>query len=174
VLLDRELPFVDANRAYLELTASQLDQLIGRGMFDLFPNEPGQPNNESARVLRESFERVLRTGKQDVIAYITYRVAKVQGGELEDRVWSATHTPLLDATERSLSSSSTRWTSRNFSAGQMLEYMQSAESVRAQAGVLDRAQQIAESNRALDSQIADLRNLFDQAPWFFWRARASA
>jgi PAS domain-containing protein len=58
VLLDRELRIVDANRAYLELTASQLDQLIGRDMFDLFPNEPGQPNNESARVLRESFERV--------------------------------------------------------------------------------------------------------------------
>jgi PAS domain S-box-containing protein len=166
VLLDRELRFVDANRAYLELTASRLEQLIGRAMFDLFPNDPGQPNNESARVLRESFERVLRTGKQDALAYITYRVAKVEGGELEDRVWSATHTPLLDAAGEVAFILQHTVDVTGLQPGQMLEYMQSPESVRAQAGVLDRAQQIAESNRALDSQIADLRNVFDQAPGF--------
>lgn len=65
--------------------------------------------------------------------------------------------------ERSRSSSSTRSMPRACS-GQILEYMQSPESVRAQAAVLDRAQQIAEGNRALDSQIADLRSVFDQAP----------
>lgn len=52
VLLDRQLRFVDANRAYFELTASRLDQQIGRGMFELFPNEPRQANNKSARLLR--------------------------------------------------------------------------------------------------------------------------
>jgi len=166
VLLDRELRFVDANRAYLALTASRLDQMIGRGLFELFPNDPGQPNNESARLLRESFQRVLRTRKQDVLAHITYRVAKVQGGELEERVWSATHTPLLDAAGEVSFILQHTVDVTGLQPGQNLEFMQSAESVRAQAGVLDRAQQIAESNRALGSQIADLRNVFDQAPGF--------
>lgn len=166
VLLDRELRFVDANRAYLELVASRLDLLIGRGMFELFPHDPGEPNNESARLLRESFERVLRTRQQDVIAYIPYRVARVQGGELEDRVWSATHVPLLDADGAVQFILQHTVDVTELQPEKILEYMQSPESVRAQAGVLDRAQRVAESNRVLDSQIADLRNVFDQAPGF--------
>src|SRR5262245_1128411 len=97
MLLDRELRFVDANRAYLDLTATSLERLIGRGMFELFPHDPEQPNNANARLLRESFERVLRTRQRDVIPYLAYRVARDPGGELVDRVWSATHTPLLGA-----------------------------------------------------------------------------
>jgi hypothetical protein len=61
VLLDRQLRFVDANRAYLKLRAKRLD-----------PRDPVD-NNESARLLRRSFERVLHNGEQDVIAFIRYR-----------------------------------------------------------------------------------------------------
>ena len=166
MLLDRELRFVDANRAYLELTATRLDQLLGRGMFDQFPHDPGDPNNESARLLRESFERVLRTRQRDVIPYLAYRVARVPGGELIDRVWSATHTPLLGADgEVELILQHTVDVS-GLQPDRMLEFMHSPESMQTQAGVLDRAQRIAESNRALDNQIADLRNVFDQAPGF--------
>jgi PAS domain S-box-containing protein len=166
MLLDRELRYVDANHAYLELTASNREQLIGRCIFDLFPHDPADPNNTNARLLRDSFERVLRTRQQDVIAYISYRVAKVPDGELEDRVWSATNTPLLgpDGEVELILQHTVDVT--DLQEVRTLESMQSPESVQAQAGVLDRAQRTEASKRALDSEIADLRNVFDQAPGF--------
>jgi hypothetical protein len=44
----------------------------------------------------------------------------------------------------------------------ILEYMQSEESARAPASVLDRAQRITEGDRVFDKQIADLRIVFHQ------------
>src|SRR5262245_17862330 len=82
MLLDRELRYVEANAAYLELVAATRDTLLGRCIFDLFPHDPGDSNNTSARLLRASLEQVLRTREPDVIPYIPYRVAKVPGGAL--------------------------------------------------------------------------------------------
>lgn len=166
MLLDRELRFVDFNRAYLDLTALRREQAIGRCIFDLFPHDPDDPNNASARLLRESFERVLRTRERDVIPYLAYRVARVPGGELVDRVWSATHTPLLGADGEVELILQHTVDVTGLQPDRMLEFMHSPESMQTQAGVLDRAQRMAESNRALDNQIADLRNVFDQAPGF--------
>ena len=97
MLLDRDFRYVAANAAYLEVTGSRLGDLLGRPLFDVFPNDPGNPDNESARLLRASFERVLKTGEADVIALIPYRVSRTgdQPGA-EFRYWSATHIPILD------------------------------------------------------------------------------
>jgi len=77
------------------VTASRLEDLLGRHVFDAFPNDPG---NLPVRMLRESFERVLREGKPDTLALIPYQVARhtPEGVVMEERYWSATHTPLFD------------------------------------------------------------------------------
>src|SRR5689334_12518979 len=97
MVLDRDLRYVAANAAYLRATARSLDDLLGRGLFELFPHDPDNPANESARLLRASLERVLRTGRADVIAFIPYRIERTVDGvpTFEERFWSATHTPLL-------------------------------------------------------------------------------
>src|SRR4051794_26999359 len=94
MVLDRDLRYVAANAAYLRLTASTLDGLRGRHLFDAFPHDPDDPGNESARLLRESFERVLATGDSDVLAFLPYRVPIERDGAVvvEERYWSATHT----------------------------------------------------------------------------------
>src|SRR4051812_8463764 len=96
MVLDRQLRYVTANRAYLRVTGTALDDLVGRGIFDAFPHDPADPNNRSATMLRESFERVLATGQPDVLALIPYRVDAGDGSS-GDRYWSATHSPILDA-----------------------------------------------------------------------------
>ncbi|HZI05917.1 MAG TPA: PAS domain-containing protein, partial [Archangium sp.] len=95
MVLDRSLRYVAANEAYLHVTASRLEDLLGRHVFDAFPNDPG---NHPVRMLRESFERVLREGKPDTLALIPYQVARhtPEGVVMEERYWSATHTPLFD------------------------------------------------------------------------------
>jgi signal transduction histidine kinase/PleD family two-component response regulator len=99
MVLDRRLCYVAANEAYLRLTASRLEDLLGRNIFDLFPHDPSDPSNESARLLRESFERVIATGSPDAIALIPYRVPQlIEDGRVValERLWRAVHTPLHD------------------------------------------------------------------------------
>lgn len=97
LVLDPQLRCVAANDAYLQVTGMRLEELIARSLFEVFPHDPANPENESAALLRQSLERVLATGQPDVLPLIRYRVPRRDDGrsQVEDRFWSATHTPIL-------------------------------------------------------------------------------
>ena len=96
MIVDRELRFVAANGAYLRETGTTLEQLLGRHLFDAFPHDPIDRENESARQLRESFQRVVERRQPDSLAHIVYRVPLGPGGRLVERRWSATNVPIFD------------------------------------------------------------------------------
>ena len=154
MVIDRELRYVDANPAYLAITGTTRDQLIGRPLFEIFPHDPSDAANAPARMLRDSLEKVLRTGKQDVIAHIPYRVQRIPGGPLEERMWSATHTPILDG---------------NGEVELILQHTQDVTDVAdvAQAAtVLGRASRVQQELVQLEARVDNLRAMFDQAPGF--------
>ncbi len=99
MLLDRELRYVAVNRAYLRVTASRAEDLLGRHILEAFPNEPEDPDNDSSRRLVASLEKVLATGEPDVLPMIRYRVPidRDEPRRFETSVWSATHTPIEGA-----------------------------------------------------------------------------
>ena len=98
LLLDRELRIVAANAAYLSATATELGALLGRSVFEAAPDGPADPANESVQRLRASLEKVLATGQPDVLPLLPYRVPlhTPQGPVVEERFWTATHTPVRD------------------------------------------------------------------------------
>jgi PAS domain S-box-containing protein len=160
MLVDRDLRYVDANDAYLRVTASKREQLIGRPIFEVFPNDPDDPENDPARLIRASFERVFATGEPDSVAFIRYRVPRHTATGLvdEDRYWSATHTPMFDAEGR---------------VAMVLQHTVDVtelhrlnNSSTAQMGVLARAEIVQAENISLDAERRRLRALFDQAPGF--------
>jgi PAS domain S-box-containing protein len=160
MVLDREFRFVAANRAYLRTTGTRLQDLLGRSLFDAFPHDPDDPDNENARLLRTSLERVLQTRAADVIAFIPYRVARERGGPVSLRYWSATHTPILD------------------DAGEVGFILQHTVDVtdlhgrrragdgREELGVLQRARHVQERHDLLEAERTRLRRLVEQAPGF--------
>lgn len=91
-VLSPGLEFVAANRAYEHLTGRSRDQMVGRGVFDVFP---GGPSGRGARELRASLERVLAEGETDVMALQRYDI-DVPGrpGVFEERYWNAVNAPL--------------------------------------------------------------------------------
>src|SRR3546814_19754608 len=90
VLLDRELLRVGMNEAYLAATMSSEADLIGRKMFDAFPSESSSTHG---KMLRSSFQSVFDTGEADHLPLIPYPIPGPEGG-VEERYWSATHTPV--------------------------------------------------------------------------------
>ncbi|WP_224249319.1 response regulator [Hyalangium gracile] len=174
MVLDRGLRYVWANAAYLRVTASRLEDLLGRSLFEVFPHDPEDPSNRSARELRESLERVLSGRVPDTLALIPYRVPRetATGPVLEERYWSATHTPILD--ERGEVAFILQHTVDVTEVQRLQQAMSAAEARRGsvssaeqvQAGLLGRAQAVQEANRTLDAERRHLRRLFKQAPGF--------
>jgi len=172
MVLDRQLRYVAANDTYLRLTGSTLEQLLGRQVIEAFPNDPDDPNNASALMLRNSFEQVLRTKQTDVLALIPYRVPLEtdEGERVEDRYWSATHTPLRgDDGEVEFILQHTV----DVTEVQRLKQTAQAVESQIQAGVLQRARLLQDTNRTLEEERRRLLHLFDQAPSFmaFLRGR---
>jgi PAS domain S-box-containing protein len=170
MVVDAELRYVAANAAYLDVTASPRERLLGRHLFDLFPNDPNDPNNVPAQMLRKSLERVLATGERDHLAYIPYRVPKKVGDAVVevDRYWSATHCPVRDAAGRV-----TLILQHTVDVTDLYEREAAArapegsgEAARSRAGVLARARAVQEENARVEAEREHLRVLFEQAPGF--------
>ncbi|MFI1444160.1 PP2C family protein-serine/threonine phosphatase [Streptomyces fructofermentans] len=96
LLLGPDLVMIDANRAYVAVSGRGVDELRGRMIFDVFPDNP-DGRTKGARSLRASLERVLATGERDSMALQKYDV-EVPGrpGVFAERYWSPVNIPVLD------------------------------------------------------------------------------
>lgn len=171
VLLDRNFDLVDMNSAYLQATARSREELVGRNMFEAFPDDPGATGSSSADELRASFQRVLDSGEADTLSLIRYSipVRTGLGVEFEERYWSATHVPLPGA------DGDVQYILQQTIDVTELQYMKAELRARRQQGppmeqlqgtLLARAQVVQDANRTLDSQRRHLLQLFDEAPGF--------
>ncbi|MFD3308094.1 PP2C family protein-serine/threonine phosphatase [Streptomyces sp. NPDC058694] len=100
MLLAPDLTIIAANRAYVQVSGRGLDELIGRFIFDVFPDSPSAEAT-GARTLRTSLERLLATGERDTMALQKYDVeVPDRPGVFEERYWSTVNIPVLDADGR--------------------------------------------------------------------------
>lgn len=97
MLLAPDLTIISANRAYVHISGRGLDELVGRFLFDVFPDSPTEEAS-GARTLRTSLERLLATGERDTMALQKYDVeVPDRPGVFEERYWSTVNIPILDA-----------------------------------------------------------------------------
>ena len=87
---------IAATKARLASTRSTLDQTIGHGLFELFPDNPDDPEAHATRNLRASLERVLATQAADTMAVQKYDIPLPDGG-FEAKYWSPINIPILAA-----------------------------------------------------------------------------
>ncbi|MFF1339644.1 PP2C family protein-serine/threonine phosphatase [Streptomyces sp. NPDC058290] len=95
-LLTPELVYVDVNEEFLRMAGRTREQLVGRYLFDVFPDNPGDPAATGARNLQASLQRVLATGERDTMALQRYDVESAERpGEWEERYWSPVNAAVL-------------------------------------------------------------------------------
>ena len=161
MVLDRNHCYVAVNKAYEKVVMRDRDELIGRNLFDLFPNDGG-----SGQRLRQSFDRVIETGEADTLAYIPYDIPRPPelGGGMEQRYWTAVHTPV------SGKSGTDRYVMQNTVDVTDIVRLRQAASLPFRSGetqLLERAREAEEQHKALMSESAEFRRLFQLAPGFF-------
>ncbi|MFD9220572.1 PP2C family protein-serine/threonine phosphatase [Streptomyces sp. NPDC060064] len=96
-LLTPQLVYADANEAYLRLSGRAREQLLGMHLFDVFPDNPDDPDASGMRNLKASLLRVVESGTRDSMALQRYDVeAPDRPGVFEERYWSPVNAPVLD------------------------------------------------------------------------------
>jgi PAS domain S-box-containing protein len=166
VILDPALTIVGMNEAYLRVTMRKRADILGRNMFEAFPSDPDAVNG---RQLRMSFERVLRDKRTDHLPLIRYDIPRAGGEGFEERFWSATHTPLLDA-----GGEVSHILQHTVDVTELQRLRQLAHAGIGAAGpsalvesdVFARAEAVQSENMALADEGRRLRALFEQAPGF--------
>ncbi len=95
LILSPELTILAATNAYLRATMTERDQIVGRSVFEVFPDNPDDPKATGVSNLRASLERVLSSKTADTMAVQKYDIRRPDGS-FEERHWSPINAPVLD------------------------------------------------------------------------------
>ncbi|WP_128430460.1 PP2C family protein-serine/threonine phosphatase [Streptomyces cyaneus] len=95
-LLTPELVYADANEDFQRLSGRTRAQLVGRYIFDVFPEKPKDPAATGMRDVQASMLRVVATGERDTMALQRYDVEDPsRPGEWVERYWSPVNAPVF-------------------------------------------------------------------------------
>ena len=85
-----------ASDAFLKVTATGREDILGHGLFEIFPNNAADTTATGAQSSLASFRRVLDTGLPDRMPLQRYDMPVRPSGEgtFEKRFWSLLHTPI--------------------------------------------------------------------------------
>ena len=99
LVLDLEMRIVALTDAYARATRTRREEILGRVVFEVFPDNPDDPGNAIGQTMTASFERVLRDRTCDVMPVLRYDLPRpaAAGGGFEQRHWSPANYPILAA-----------------------------------------------------------------------------
>ena len=86
---------VHANQAYAEATMINPGRVAGEKLFDVFPDNPGDPLADGAANVFDSLRVVAETGQSHTMAVQRYDVRNLEGAFVE-RYWRPVNSPVLD------------------------------------------------------------------------------
>lgn len=94
LILTKDLNIVTASDAYLQATMTRRDDIRGRPLFEVFPDNPDDPSADGVANLRSSLRRVIQNQTPDTMAIQKYDVRRADG-TFEERFWSPINSPVL-------------------------------------------------------------------------------
>ena len=85
--------------AYLRATKTVRAMILGKGVFEVFPDNPDDPTTKAVDFARASFQRVVEHRRTDVMGIRKHdiRLPQAEGGGFEERFWNAVNLPVLGA-----------------------------------------------------------------------------
>ena len=80
---------------YLRATLTRREDILGRPVFEVFPDNPESPDANSTANLSRSLSRVVEARASDVMAIQRYDVPSADGNGFALRYWSPVNAPVL-------------------------------------------------------------------------------
>lgn len=98
LILFPDLRIAAVSDSYLKATNTKRDEILGRGIFDVFPDNPSDPNADGVGNLYTSLSFVLKEKIPNTMAVQKYDVRRPEseGGGFEEKYWSPMNSPILN------------------------------------------------------------------------------
>jgi signal transduction histidine kinase/CheY-like chemotaxis protein len=98
LVLTPDFTIVAVSNNYLAATMTQREAILGRGIFEVFPDNPDDPSATGVRNLKSSLERVRNDRVSDTMPLQKYDIRRPpsEGGGFTERYWSPLNTPVFD------------------------------------------------------------------------------
>ena len=99
LVLTPDLKIVAVSDAYLQATMTKREEILGRGLFQVFPDNPDDLGATGVRNLGASLQRVIQNRTADAMAVQKYDIRRPEsaGGGFEERYWSPVNSPVFEA-----------------------------------------------------------------------------
>ncbi len=91
-----DLKIVAVSDAYLEATMTRREKIMGRGLFEIFPDNPDDKTADGVSNLRSSLNTILKNKASHTMAVQKYDIRRPDG-TFEERYWSPLNKPVLNA-----------------------------------------------------------------------------
>lgn len=95
LLLHPDFTIADLSDSYAKATLVVKQEVIGRHIFDVFPDNPDDAQADGVYNLKDSLEYVLRHKQPHVMADQKYDIRRPDGN-FEVRYWSPVNTPIFN------------------------------------------------------------------------------
>ncbi|MDB4928198.1 MAG: domain S-box [Myxococcaceae bacterium] len=150
-----DFTIVGASDAYLRATMTRRDEVIGKALFEVFPDNPDAPEADGVHKLRASLGRALQFGMPDDMPTQRYDIRRPDG-TFEARYWDPSNSPVFGADGKVayLLHTVEDVTEQTRSRAAVAERDRSTEQLKLRAGrmaaeIFVRAQQVEDANRRL-------------------------
>ncbi len=94
LILNDEFNIVEVNEAYASATLTKRDEIIGRNIFDVFPDNPQDETADGVRNLQASLNFVRQNLKSHTMPIQKYDIRRADG-TFEIRYWSPKNLPVI-------------------------------------------------------------------------------
>jgi PAS domain S-box-containing protein len=125
---------IGATNARLAATHTTREQTIGRPLFELFPDNPDDPEATGTSNLRASLERVLATRAPDTMAVQRYDI-RGPDGTFQTKYWSPKNIPVLS------------------SSGEVLYILHRVEDVTELVQATELGEELRDKTRAMEREV---------------------
>ena len=97
LVLTPALVIVAVSDTYLRATMTRREEILGRHLFDMFPDDPGDATATGVSNLRASLMRVLQHRVPDAMAVQKYAIRRpdAEREKFEERYWSPVNSPVF-------------------------------------------------------------------------------
>ena len=98
IMMDLNFIILSASDAYLHATQTIREQIVGRDLFEVFPDNPSDTTADGVSNVRDSLNRVIKSKNAEKIAVVKYDIPRPEseGGGFIQKYWQPIHTPVLD------------------------------------------------------------------------------
>ncbi len=172
LVLMPDFTIVAVSDAYLRATMTKREEILGRRIFDVFPDNPDDPSATGVQNLKASLESVLQNRVADTMAVQKYDIRRPEseGGGFEEKYWSPMNSPIFGENEEIAYiihraedvTEFVRLKQLGIEQHKLTEELQ-AQTQQMEAEIFLRAQELQDVNRQLRAANEELAKARDQA-----------